>query len=57
MFMSKYYVIIISPNEVFVDIMVLAAPPPVDPDDVYALTWRYSALKFDTGVKYLMLHT
>ena len=26
--------IIISPNEVFGDIMVLASPPPVDPDDV-----------------------
>ena len=35
-------VIIISPNEVFGDIMVLASPPPprppVDPDDVSALT-------------------
>ena len=30
--------IIISPNEVFGDIMVLASPPPVDPDDVNALT-------------------
>ena len=30
----------ISPNEVFGDIMVLASPPrpPVDPDDVDALT-------------------
>ena len=26
--------IFISPNEVFGDIMVLALPPPVDPDDV-----------------------
>ena len=33
--------LIISPNEVFGDIMVLASPPcppPVDPDDVNALT-------------------
>ena len=34
--------IIISPNEVFSDIMVLASPPsprpPVDPDDVNTLT-------------------
>ena len=32
--------VIISPNEVFGDIMVLASPPrpPVDPDDVNALT-------------------
>ena len=31
---------IISPNEVFGDIMVLASPPrpPVDPDDVNTLT-------------------
>ena len=30
------YLLIISPNEVFGDIMVLASPPrpPVDPDDV-----------------------
>ena len=26
--------IVISPNEVFCDIMVLASHPPVDPDDV-----------------------
>ena len=36
--------IIISPNEVFGDIMVLASPPhlppPVDPDDVNTLTWK-----------------
>ena len=34
--------LVISPNEVFGDIMVLASPPrpclPVDPDDVNALT-------------------
>ena len=30
--------LIISPNEVFGDIMVLASPSPVDPDDVNALT-------------------
>ena len=30
--------IIISPNEVFGDIMVLASPLPVDPDDVNTLT-------------------
>ena len=30
--------VIISPNEVFGDIMVLASPPPVDPDDVNTLT-------------------
>ena len=29
--------LIMSPNEVFGDIMVLASPPPVDPDDVNAL--------------------
>ena len=29
--------IIILPNEVFGDIMVLASPPPVDPDDVNTL--------------------
>ena len=37
----RYICIIISPNEVFVDIMVLALPPrplPVDPDDVNTLT-------------------
>ena len=35
-----YAVVIISPNEVFGDIMVLASPPhpPVDPDDVNTLT-------------------
>ena len=34
------FLIIISPNEVFGDIMVLASPPrpPVDPDDVNTLT-------------------
>ena len=35
------YNVIISPNEVFSDIMVLASPPPrppVDPDDVNTLT-------------------
>ena len=34
--------IMISPNEVFGDIMVLASPPrpPVDPDDVNALTQK-----------------
>ena len=39
------YILIISPNEVFGDIMVLASPPrprpprpPVDPDDVNTLT-------------------
>ena len=29
--------LLISPNEVFGDIMVLASPPPVDPDDVNTL--------------------
>ena len=34
------YMIIIAPNEVFGDIMVLASPPrpPVDPDDANTLT-------------------
>ena len=34
--------LIISPNEVFDDIMVLASPPrpPIDPDDVNALTQK-----------------
>ena len=34
--------LIISPNEVFGDIMVLASPPrpPIDPDDVNALTQK-----------------
>ena len=47
---------IISPNEVFGDIMVLASPPrprpPVDPDDVNALTRKIfngSLLKFICG--------
>ena len=35
-------IIIISQNEMFGDIMVLALPPPVDPDDVNALTLKYS---------------
>ena len=38
--MLKHY-LIISPNEVFGDIMILASPlprPPVDPDDINALT-------------------
>ena len=36
----RFDIIIISPNEVSGDIMVLASPPspPVDPDDVNALT-------------------
>ena len=35
--------LIISPNEVFGDIMVLASPPtPVDPDDVNARLEKYS---------------
>ena len=36
----KKYILIISPNKVFGDIMVLASPPPrppVDPDDVNTL--------------------
>ena len=32
--------VIISPNEVFGDIMVLASRPPVDPDDVKALSQK-----------------
>ena len=36
---SRSSIIIISPNEVFGDIMVLASPPPpLDPDDVNTLT-------------------
>ena len=40
---TKQLFLIISPNEVFGDIMVLASPlpprpPPVDPDDVNTLT-------------------
>ena len=39
----KSYLVIISPNEVFGDIMVLASPPPpVDPDDVTILLKKYS---------------
>ena len=42
------YRIIISPNEVFSDIMVLASPrPPVDPDDVNTLSSKYFGI-FDT---------
>ena len=39
-FIPIYPSVIISPNEVFGDIMVLASrpPPPIDPDDVNALT-------------------
>ena len=32
--------VIILPNDVFGDIMVLASPPPVNPDDVNALTQK-----------------
>ena len=47
-------IIIISPNEVFGDIMVLASPPrpPVDPDDVNILTGKIfngSLSKFISG--------
>ena len=34
---TKLYAVIISPNKVFGDIMVLASRPPVDPDDVNTL--------------------
>ena len=43
-------VIIISPNKVFGDIMVLASPPrpppPVDPDDVNTLTQNIQPISF-----------
>ena len=39
MFNWPHFDVIISPNEVFGDIMVLASPrPPVDPDDANTLT-------------------
>ena len=44
-----YYIDVISPNEVFGDIMVLSSPrpPPVDPDDVNTLTQnKYSTYLF-----------
>ena len=51
----------ISPNEVFGDIMVLASPPPpppVDPDDVNTLTRRISLklyLRVDTPLRYVAI--
>ena len=54
--------IIISPNEVFGDIMVLASPPPrplVDPDVVYALTQKLFNGQFymrvDTPLRYIAI--
>ena len=54
--------IIISPNEVFGDIIVLASPPrpPVDPDDVNALTRKIfnesllNYMRVDTCLRYLV---
>ena len=46
---KKLFELIISPNEVFGDIMVLASPsppcPPVDPDDVNALNIQWISFK------------
>ena len=51
--------LIISPNEVFGDIMVLASPPPVDPDDVNALRRKILSFKcymrVDTPLRYVAI--
>ena len=62
--MAKYSkkLIIISPNTSFGDIMVLAAPPPVDPDDVNAFKSRSIQLipfklymRVDTPLRYVAI--